>query len=124
MTKATASTTERELIDRTVRDYFEGWYDGDVERMDRVLHPDLVKRGAGQDGLDRLRITTKERMLELTALAEGKADGADRSLDIEVEDATEDTASVTVRSAVYHEYVHLVRTPAGWKIANALWRYT
>jgi putative lumazine-binding protein len=63
-------------------------------------------------------------MLELTALGEGKPDGADRSLDIEVEDATEDTASVTVRSAVYHEYVHLVRTPDGWKIANALWRYS
>ncbi|HKP21145.1 MAG TPA: nuclear transport factor 2 family protein [Thermoleophilaceae bacterium] len=122
MTK-TASPSEQELIAQAARDYFEGWYDGDVARMDRVLHPDLVKRGAGQDGPDRLRITTKERMLELTALGEGKADGADRSLDIEVEDATEDTASVTVRSAVYHEYVHLVRTPDGWKIANALWRY-
>ncbi len=124
MTKASETATERELITETVRDYFEGWYDGDVARMDRVLHADLVKRGAGQDGPERLRITTKERMLELTALGEGKPDGADRSLDIEVEDATEDTASVTVRSAVYHEYVHLVRTPDGWKIANALWRYS
>jgi ketosteroid isomerase-like protein len=123
MTKAATATALEQIMD-TVLDYFEGWYDGDVERMDRVLHPDLVKRGAGQDGPDRLRITTKERMLELTALGEGKPDGADRSLDIEVEDATEDTASVTVRSAVYHEYVHLVRTPDGWKIANALWRYS
>ena len=123
MTK-TSAATEHELITRTVLDYFEGWYDGDVERMDRALHPDLVKRGAGQDGPNPLRITTKERMLELTALGEGREDGADRSLDIRIEDATEDTASVTVRSAVYHEYVHLVRTPAGWKVANALWRYT
>ena len=123
MTK-TVSATELELITQAVRDYFEGWYDGDVERMDGVLHPDLVKRGAGQDGPNSLRITTKERMLELTSLGEGKEDGADRSLDIRVEDATEDTASVTVRSAVYHEYVHLVRTPDGWRIANALWRYT
>jgi ketosteroid isomerase-like protein len=120
----TVTAADQKQIMQTVLDYFEGWYDGDVARMDRVLHPDLVKRGAGQDGPDRLRVTTKERMLELTALGEGKPDGADRSLDIEVEDATEDTASVTVRSAVYHEYVHLVRTPAGWKIANALWRYT
>jgi ketosteroid isomerase-like protein len=123
MTKA-ATTTALEQIMDTVLDYFEGWYDGDVARMDRALHPDLVKRGAGQDGPDRLRITTKERMLELTALGEGKPDGADRSLDIEVEDATEDTASVTVRSSVYHEYVHLVRTAHGWKVANALWRYS
>ena len=123
MTK-TAAATERALIEQAVRDYFESWYDGDVERMDRVLHPDLVKRGAGQDGPNSLRITTKERMLELTTLGEGTGDGADRSLDIRIEDATEDIASVTVRSAVYHEYVHLVRTADGWKIANALWRYT
>ena len=34
----------------------------------------------------------------------------------------EDIASVTVRSAVYHEYVQLVRTSDGWKIANTLWQ--
>jgi hypothetical protein len=30
-------------------------------------------------------------------------------------------ASVVVDSNVYREYLHLVRTPDGWKIANALW---
>jgi hypothetical protein len=35
---------------------------------------------------------------------------------------SEDIASVTVRTAVYYEYLHLVQTPDGWKIANALWR--
>jgi hypothetical protein len=108
----------------TVRDYFEGWYDADVERMDRALHPELVKRWPGEEAGATLGITTKERMLELTAQGAGRDDGTDRTLDIEIEDATEDTASVTVRSAVYHEYLHLVRTTDGWKIANALWRYT
>jgi ketosteroid isomerase-like protein len=112
--------TDRDLITRTVLDYFEGWYDGDVERMNRALHPDLVKRQAG----DTLGVTTKERMLELTAQGAGAEDGVDRTLDIEIEDVREDIASVTVRSAVYHEYVHVVRTGDGWKIANALWRFT
>jgi ketosteroid isomerase-like protein len=115
---ATASSTDRELITRTALDYFEGWFDGDVERMDRALHPDLVKRRAG----DELGVTTKERMLELTAQGEGAADGADRRLEIEIEDVSDDIASVTVRSAVYHEYLHLVRTRDGWRIANTLWR--
>jgi ketosteroid isomerase-like protein len=103
------------LITGTVRDYFEGWFDGDVQRMDRALHPDLVKRWSGG-------VTSKQRMLELTAQGEGKADGTDRSLDIRVHDVCEDIATVTVVSAVYHEYLHLVRTPEGWRIANALWR--
>jgi ketosteroid isomerase-like protein len=105
-------------------DYFEGWFDGDVERMDRALHPDLVKRSPGEQQGATLGITTKDRMLELTAAGEGAEDGADRRLDVKIEDVYGDVASVTVRSAVYHEYLHLVRTRDGWKIANALWRPT
>ena len=63
-------------------------------------------------------------MLELTAAGAGLEAGADRRLDVEIEDVYGDIASVTVRSAVYHEYLHLVRTREGWKIANALWRPT
>ena len=92
--------------------------------MDRALHPDLVKRGFGAHASAALGITTNERMLELTAAGEGAPDGVDRRLDVAIEDVHEDIASVTVRSAVYHEYLHLVRTPGGWKIANALWRPT
>ena len=117
-----ATATEQELITQTARDYFEGWFDGDVERMDRVLHPDLVKRSRGTDDEgSTLGITTKQRMLEFTADGEGAKDGLDRRLDIKIEDVYDGIASVTVRSAVYHEYIHLVRTPDGWKIANALW---
>ena len=110
-------TAAEAAVVNAVLDYFEGWFDGDVARMERALHPNLVKRRAGEE----LGITTKERMLELTAAGEGAQDGLDRRLDIEVEDVHDGIASVTVRSAVYHEYIHLVRTPDGWKIANALW---
>ena len=30
-------------------------------------------------------------------------------------------ATAIVHSAVYIEYVHLMRTPGGWKIVNAFW---
>jgi hypothetical protein len=99
-----------------VRDYFEGGYDGDVERMERALHDDLVKRGPS------LAVTNKERMLELTAQGEGKADGIDRRLQIRVEDVHGDIANVTVESAVYREYVQLARAGDGWKIVNTLWQ--
>jgi ketosteroid isomerase-like protein len=115
-----STVTEQELIMRAARDYFEGWFDGDAARMDRALHPDLVKRRAGEE----LGVTTKERMVELTRRGEGKADAADRTLDIVVEDVYGDIASVTVRSAPYYEYLHLVRTRAGWRIANTLYQAT
>jgi ketosteroid isomerase-like protein len=115
-----ATATERDTIVQTVLDYFEGWFDGDTARMERALHPDLVKRRSGE----ALGITTKERMVELTAKGEGREDAGDRRIDVEVEDVHRTIASVTVRTAVYHEYLQLVRTDEGWKIANALWEPT
>jgi ketosteroid isomerase-like protein len=112
--------TDVDAITATVHDYFEGWFDGDEARMDRALHPNLVKRRAG----DELGITTKERMLELTRAGEGKEDGADPRIEVEVADVYGDIACAVVSSAVYHEYVQLVRTSDGWKIANALWVQT
>jgi ketosteroid isomerase-like protein len=111
------SASDKAQVEAVARDYFEGWFSGDVERMDRALHPDLVKRSAGMQG-----ITTKERMLELTAQGEGQADVGDGTLEITVEDVYEDIASVTVVGGVYREYLQLIRTDDGWKIANALWR--
>jgi Putative lumazine-binding len=118
--QSSRTRSDEDAVVATVRDYFEGWFDGDPVRMERALHKGLVKRRAG----DELDVTTKERMLELTRRGEGKEDAAGRTLDIEVEDVYGDIASVTVCSAVYHEYVQLVRTRDGWKIANALWQPT
>ncbi len=114
------TVTEHELITQTVLDYYEGWFDSDAVRMERALHPDLVKRRSG----DELGTTTKQRMIELTERGEGKGDGADRQVDVTVEDVYEEIASVTVRTAPYYEYLHLVRTSEGWRIANVLWRAT
>jgi putative lumazine-binding protein len=104
----------------TTLDCFEGWFDGDEARMERALHPNFVKRRAGKE----LGIMTKDTILELTRRGEGKEDAGNRTLDVEVEDVYGDIASATVRSAVYHEDLLLVRTRNGWKIANALWQLT
>jgi hypothetical protein len=104
---------------RVALDYFEGWFDGDVERMQSALHPDLAKRTLRDESL---RTTSAGRMLELTASGEGRReDPGDRQIEVIVEDVHGTIANVTVRSAVYREYLQLVRTGAGWKIVNALW---
>ena len=123
MTTTPSPTTAEAAVVATIRDYFEGWFDADVTRMERALHGELVKRSSKHArGESTQPITTKARMLELTAAGEGVEDGADRRLEIEVHDVADDIATATVRSAVYHEYVHLARTDEGWKIVNALWR--
>jgi hypothetical protein len=118
---------EQAAIERTVLDYFEGWFDGDPVRMKRALHPDLVKRSleTSQSERETLRTISAQRMIEATARGEGrKLRPGDPRIDIEIKDVLGDLASVTVRSVLYTEYLHLVRTADGWKIVNDLWQPT
>jgi putative lumazine-binding protein len=119
-------TTEQETITQTVLDYFEGWFDGDASRMARALHPELAKRPGRVDHsvAGTLGTLTAQEMIERTASGVGKTrDVPDRGIEVDVVDIFGDIASATVRSAVYYEYVHLVRTSDGWKIVNTLWQW-
>jgi hypothetical protein len=118
---------ERAEIERTVLDYFEGWFGGDPVRMERALHPELVKRSLDKtsSGSVALRTITAEWMIDATARGRGRdEDPGDLRIEIEVEDVLGELANVTVRSAVYTEYLHLVRTSDGWKIVNDVWQQT
>ena len=108
-----------EAIEAAVRDYIEGWYEGDAQRMDRALRDDLVKRIPAEDG-DALRSVTKERMVELTDGGGGDSPGAE--YEIEIHHVSGPIASARVRSVEYLDYLHLVDTGEGWKIANILFR--
>jgi hypothetical protein len=120
---AVMDATQTKIVG-TALDYFEGWFDGDVTRMRRALHPELAKRALTEDGWT-LDETTTEWMLDATAKHLGKRrDVPDRRIEVEVVDVYRDIATVLVRSAVYREYLHLVRTRDGWKIVNALWAWS
>lgn len=119
--------TERAAIEQTVRDYFEGWFHADPVRMKRALHPELVKRSLEKDasGRETLRTISAEWMIDATARGEGKKENpGNLRIEIEVEDVLGELANVTVRSAVYTEYLHLARTSDGWKIVNDVWQLT
>ena len=117
-------TAAETAIVNAVLDYFEGWFDGDVARMERALHPGLAKRSLEQNGRT-LNETSAEWMIDATARGVGRErDPGDRRIEVEVEDVHRTIANATVRSAVYREYVQLVRTADGWKIVNTLWELT
>jgi hypothetical protein len=123
MTVEERTAAETAVVD-AVLDYFEGWFDGDAGRMERALHPGLAKRSVEKAGL-RLNETTAQWMIDATARGVGgERDPGDRRIEVDVEDVYGTIANATVRSAVYREYVQLIRTPDGWKIVNALWEWT
>ena len=90
----TTVDTRSAIID-TVRDYFEGWYDGDAARMERALHPGLAKRSPEGESLDE---TPAAWMIDATAHGRGKRDDPDeRKIEIAVVDVYDRIATVTVR---------------------------
>lgn len=114
---------EAQAIVAAALDYYEGWFDGEPERMERALHPDLVKRSLASDGHGVDTISARE-MVEATADGVGRTrdPGSDRrNIEIHVDHVHGDIATVTATSAVYVDYLQLVRTREGWKIANVLW---
>ncbi len=110
---------EHEQIRAAAADYVEGWYSGDVARMDRCLHEDLVKRIQTSEA-GELRKVTKARMLELTA--GGGGDQPDAQYETVVFQVSEDIASVGVTSPEYVDLLQLTKTTDGWKIVNILFR--
>lgn len=116
--------SDTEAVRAAAMEYFEGWYDADLARVDPVLHPQLVKRSADQVGADSPSVTTKERFLELVRAGGGAEDKTDDPIEVTVVDIHQDIAAAVVRSAQYREYLHLLRTPEGWRIVNAFWALT
>jgi len=117
------SPSDEADVEAIVHDYADGWYAGDVSRMDRALHSELVKRTPGDlsaAGEDALRSVTKARMIELTT--EGGGDSADPTVEVVVDEVSANIASARVLTPEYLDYLHLVKTPVGWKIVNILFR--
>jgi hypothetical protein len=116
-------TDVEQAIVATALDYYEGWFDGRPDRMERALHPDLVKRSLAEDGMSVETISADE-MVEATANGIGltRDPGVDkRDIEISVDHVYDNIATVTVTSAVYVDYLQLARTRGGWKIVNVLW---
>jgi hypothetical protein len=113
-----------EEIRSVVLDYVEGWFDGDGTRMERALHPELVKRCRGIEGEDpdALETLTQREMVDATVEGVGREEDAqDRQISIELTYRDQDIASVTCKCHRYVDLLHLVRMPEGWRIVNAAW---
>lgn len=118
-TSVPGPSSDRADVEAAARDYIEGWYAGDATRMDRSLHVDLAKRTRGDDA-DTLRQVTRARMVEMTA--DGGGGGRDAEVQIAIDDISDGMAAARVVSPDFVDYLHLVRTSDGWRIANVLFR--
>lgn len=105
-------------IKKVALDYIEGWYEGAVERMNRALSEDLVKRLIRNDKCETL---TKEQMMLFTRYGGGKEYKGDKTSEVKILDISGNIATVACFSAEYVDYLHLGKMNGEWKIINVLW---
>jgi hypothetical protein len=107
-----------------VLDYVEGWFEGNAERMERALHPGLVKRRRGLEGEDPdvMETLTARDMIDATAEGIGRREDAeDREIEVQITYLHGDLAAATCICHRYVDLLQLLQMPEGWRIINAAW---
>lgn len=105
-------------------DYIEGWYEGNAERMERALHPELAKRivNTNPNGRNSLGQQGAMTLVNGTKAGGGKNTPMEqRRKDVRILDIFGNTASVRIDASSWVDYLHVAKWNGRWVIVNVLW---
>ena len=118
------SEADKAAITATALDYIEGWYEGNMERMERALHPDLAKRIVitNPEGRSQLQQMSAMGLVQGVKRGGGKNTPKERQQkDVTILDVYENAASVKVVASDWIDYLHIAKFNGRWMIVNVLW---
>ncbi|HVF31216.1 MAG TPA: nuclear transport factor 2 family protein [Pyrinomonadaceae bacterium] len=121
---AAQSDPERDAIKRTALNYAEGWYEGNADKMESALHPDLAKRivrtnDKGQSGLGQMSAMS---LVQGTRGGSGKqTPAAEQQKDVVILDMIGGAATVKLEMRDWVDYMHIGKFSGKWVIINVLW---
>ena len=120
-----ATKEDIRAIIEVARDYAEGWFTANAERMERAMHPESVKRTIRHDLNENIwkvgSTLTAEAMVGYTRNGGGsKLLDHEKVFDVEVLDVFRHVATVKVSSYPYMDYLHLAKMDGRWWIVNVL----
>lgn len=115
---------DREAIKRTALNYAEGWYEGNADKMESALSPDLAKRIArtnpqGQSSLGQMTALT---LVQATRGGSGKSTPKEeQQKDVSILDILGGAATVKLEMRDWVDYMHIGKMNGKWVIINVLW---
>ena len=118
------STADSEAIKQTALDYIEGWYEGNSERMERAVHPELAKRivRTNPEGYSRVEQQSAMTLVMNTRRGGGKNTPKEKQQkDVTILDVYENAASVKVVASDWIDYLQMAKANGRWVIINVLW---
>ena len=110
-----------DAITRVALDYLEGYVSGDSQRHLRSYHPEAIKRRytEDEDGVFGIVSLSPQTMADYAATESGS--GSDGSIEVIVDDVSEDIASVRVYSARWVDFLHVVKARGEWRLFHVTW---
>ena len=120
-----ASEQDKAAVRQAAYDYAEGYYEGAADRMERAVHPALVKRGLiSREGSAAVLVPMNaETLIEATRQGGGKQLPADkRNISFALLDMREDVASAKIFTSQFNDYLHFVKVDGKWRLTNVLWQ--
>ncbi|HJU54578.1 MAG TPA: nuclear transport factor 2 family protein [Pyrinomonadaceae bacterium] len=118
------SPADTAAIKQAALDYIEGWYEGNAERMERALHPELAKRivRTSKEGWSSLGQMSAMSLVQGTRRGGGKETPKEKQQkDVTILDVFENAASVKVVASDWVDYLHMAKSNGRWVIVNVLW---
>lgn len=122
--QSVVSDADKEAIKATALDYIEGWYEGNAERMERALHPDLAKRIVRTDAQGRSSLGQMSAMSLVQGVKRGGGKDTPKEKqqkDVTILDVFGNTSSVKVVASDWVDYLHIAKSNGRWVIVNVLW---
>lgn len=122
--QTSGSDADKAAIKQTALDYIEGWYEGNPERMERALHPDLAKRivMTSPQGRSQLQQMSAMGLVQGVKRGGGKNTPKEKQQkDVTILDIFENAASVKVVASDWVDYLHIAKYNGQWVIVNVLW---
>jgi hypothetical protein len=118
------SAADTAAIRAAALDYIEGYYEGNGERMERALHPELAKRIVRTNDQGRSQLGQMSAMsLVMGTRSGGGKDTpvADQRKDVKILDIYRNAASARIDASSWVDYLHLAKWNGRWVIVNVLW---
>ncbi len=121
------SAADSAAIRETTLNYVEGWYEGNPARMEKAVHPKLVKRIVGWskikgDNSNVLQEMTAVQLIDGTRRGNSSKTPKEQQIKkIVILDLYNNSASVKAEMSGWIDYLHLARWNGEWKIINVLW---
>lgn len=121
-----AQTKEDSLAIRaTALNYVEGWYEGNADRMEKALHPELAKRIVNtnpENARSNLQHMSALSLILRTRNGGGKDTPKEKQeKDVYILDVYQNAASAKAIMSGWVDYLHMAKWNGEWRIVNVLW---